>query len=373
MVHSSPPSVAIPVLRDCSAEHFRSSVQSLRRPCIIRGAFVGPCVDLWKDLSYLERQTENKYVRAHVAPDPLHLDFKNKTFKYISMPFHELLRRAKGTEEAKKAYKPFLAKGEGYYLRDVGSIDPKPRKGFQRACFYRDYPELAKDVSLASWYDNNCYFSSVLRVTSPGLRLFTHYDTTHNIYLQVVGSKKITLWAPEEALNLYLQGDKSKVVDIESPDLSLFPLFPKAERHEGCLLPGDLLFVPSLWFHNTFSEEFSIAVNVFWRELPPSLYDINDLYGNRDLLPARKAMDMLNRILKQIEILPRDQRDFYGRLMINEIGTKCLSKPLLSVLLNNRKPEETPREAIEEELKETHGNEEQSKTTELGDGRRREE
>ena len=36
-----------------------------------------------------------------------------------------------------------------------------------------------------------------------------HYDTPHNIYLQVVGSKRVLLWPPEEYLSLYMKGDKS--------------------------------------------------------------------------------------------------------------------------------------------------------------------
>lgn len=39
-------------------------------------------------------------------------------------------------------------------------------------------------------------------------------------------------------------GDKSEVVDIDSPDLKRFPDFVKAKRYECVLEPGDLLFIP---------------------------------------------------------------------------------------------------------------------------------
>jgi len=38
--------------------------------------------------------------------------------------------------------------------------------------------------------------------------------------------------------------DKSKVLDIDSPDTELFPEFYKALQHECVLQPGDVLFIP---------------------------------------------------------------------------------------------------------------------------------
>ena len=41
-----------------------------------------------------------------------------------------------------------------------------------------------------------------------------------------------------------------QVVDIDHPDSEQFPLFASAERYEADLEPGDVLFIPALWFHN---------------------------------------------------------------------------------------------------------------------------
>lgn len=38
--------------------------------------------------------------------------------------------------------------------------------------------------------------------------------------------------------------DKSKVLDIDNPDVDLFPEFHKATRYECVLSPGDILFIP---------------------------------------------------------------------------------------------------------------------------------
>lgn len=45
-------------------------------------------------------------------------------------------------------------------------------------------------------------------------------------------------------MNVIEPGDKSEVLDIDSPDLERFPNFVKARRFECILEPGDLLFIP---------------------------------------------------------------------------------------------------------------------------------
>lgn len=45
-------------------------------------------------------------------------------------------------------------------------------------------------------------------------------------------------------MNVIEPGDKSEVLDIDSPDLERFPDFVKARRFECILEPGDLLFIP---------------------------------------------------------------------------------------------------------------------------------
>lgn len=48
----------------------------------------------------------------------------------------------------------------------------------------------------------------------------------------------------DRRFNVNEPGDKSEVLDIDSPDLERFPEFVKARRFECVLEPGDLLFIP---------------------------------------------------------------------------------------------------------------------------------
>ncbi|XP_035829649.1 tRNA wybutosine-synthesizing protein 5-like [Aplysia californica] len=77
-----------------------------------------------------------------------------------------------------------------------------------------------------------------------------------NILLQIVGSKKVVLFAPSDADFLYMNGDKSEILDMDSPDLERFPLFSGATPYRGYLYPGDMLFIPGMcWFSSLIVPE----------------------------------------------------------------------------------------------------------------------
>lgn len=83
--------------------------------------------------------------------------------------------------------------------------------------------------------------------------------------------------------------------------------------------------VPStaLWFHNVISEEFGVALNVFWKHLPAESYDKTDTYGNKDPMAASRAIQILDRALKTLDELPEEYRDFYARRMVLRIQEKA--------------------------------------------------
>lgn len=79
----------------------------------------------------------------------------------------------------------------------------------------------------------------------------------------------------------------------------------------------------AMWFHNVISEEFGVALNVFWKHLPAECYDKSDTYGNKDPTAASRAIQILDRALKTLEELPEEYRDFYARRMVLRIQEKA--------------------------------------------------
>ena len=203
------------------------------------------------------------------------------------MQFHELVKRVSGEGCERKDY--FISPEEYYYLRSL-SFDNRHR---EVADVRKQFPTLAKDIVFPEFFDDNELFSSVLRMGSPGVQLWTHYDVMDNLLIQIVGRKRMVLYAPSDALNMYLIGDKSEVLDIDNPDVKQFPNFLKAKRYECIIEPGDVIFIPALWFHNALAIDFGIAVNVFWKNLEDKYYDKSDLYGNKDPIPANRVCIVL--------------------------------------------------------------------------------
>ena len=244
-----------------------------REPVIVSSLDLGPCVKTWTP-EYLSMHDSGLPVVAHVSRSP-DLDFLSKNFTYDTMSFSEVVTQAATSTSS------------FYYLRSLASEE----KTKSPADFFHDFPTLASDFHMPDFLPRDRIFSSVLRIASANLSLWTHYDVMDNMLIQVRGEKTVTLFPPSDALNLYLQGDKSLVPSVEEPDLGKFPAVARATRFEAVLRPGDGLFIPALWFHSVKSASFTVSINVFWRHLQESLYDKKDVYGNKDLLPAVQVDD----------------------------------------------------------------------------------
>ncbi|MEH6592316.1 MAG: cupin-like domain-containing protein [Halioglobus sp.] len=105
-----------------------------------------------------------------------------------------------------------------------------------------------------------------------------HYDVPSNIACCVLGSRRFTLFPPEQIHNLYPGpmeptpgGQVVTMVDFKNPD---FERFPRARQALDAavvvdLEPGDAVFYPSMWWHQVeASSPFNIMINFWWRTAP---------------------------------------------------------------------------------------------------------
>jgi lysine-specific demethylase 8 len=135
---------------------------------------------------------------------------------------------------------------------------------------FEQIPELADDISKPPFcalgqgdsYGVNAWFGPEGTV-SP-----LHHDPYHNLLAQVVGQKRVRLYAPSETDLLYphehgVQRNTSQV-DVEAPDAHRFPLFCDAPYEEVLLEAGDVLFMPRGWWHFCRSQSVSFSVNHWW-------------------------------------------------------------------------------------------------------------
>ncbi|KFQ11975.1 tRNA wybutosine-synthesizing protein 5, partial [Leptosomus discolor] len=284
-----------------------------RKPVVLKGMELGTCTAKWT-VDYLSQAEGSKEVKIHVSAVP-QMDFLSKNFVYRTLPFDVFVRRA--AEVKHKEY--FLSEDEKYYLRSVGE---DARKDI--ADIRKQFPNLAEDVQIPEYFEKEQFFSSVFRISSAGLQLWTHYDVMDNFLIQVTGKKRVVLYSPRDAPYLYLSGTKSEVLDVDNPDLEKYPLFVKAKRYQCCLEAGDVLFIPA--FDSLLNFERGICVSFlrnFWLQLVRECYDKSDTYGNKDPTAASRAIQILDRALKTLEELPEEYRDFYARRMVLRIQEKA--------------------------------------------------
>lgn len=94
-----------------------------------------------------------------------------------------------------------------------------------------------------------------------------HWDgqSTHAFLMQIHGVKKYWVWPPSETPFLY-PGENpvnlSPIRDVENPDLEKYPLFAQARGGTLELHPGQMLFVPSRWWHTAKMLTPSITLSI---------------------------------------------------------------------------------------------------------------
>lgn len=127
-----------------------------------------------------------------------------------------------------------------------------------------------------------------------GVTASAHYDSSHNLFVQIKGRKRFTLAPPETArcgLGLYpalhpfyrqvqrdiLDPQWSEAVFVPTPDASSAAAAPVDGSSCGCnvtlfevdLNPGDVLYMPPHWFHRVTSlpspdDSPSFSINSWW-------------------------------------------------------------------------------------------------------------
>jgi len=319
---------------------FADGPASAREPCVLTGLDLGPAPWTWSPEHLAAKPgVASAEVSVHVSASP-HLDFVRKNFAFENVAFGEFLSRLRdeGPETGKKE-----TGKKWYYLRSIGA---NPRK--EPAHALAQFPELAAELRVpgdvlwgsslpaARLAEDARYFSAVLRCSSGGTRLWTHYDAMDNALIQLHGEKRVLLFPPRVSAGLYLEGSSSPVVgwevdghdgtddgtDDRTKRKTAFPAYRAARREarEVLLQPGDVLFIPALWAHHTEALHGpSVAVNVFWRELQKTAYPQKDLYGNADPLAAAEALRLVDAAAKTLANSPRDHKVFYGGLAASRL------------------------------------------------------
>lgn len=143
-----------------------------------------------------------------------------------------------------------------------------------------DLPDaLQSDIDIPDFCQNETYRVGHGRLYSVMLWLGPrtcvsplHFDPLDNVLMQFVGRKAVWLFDPKPNGMWHYAGHEDQQyntspVNPEAVDTVKYPRFvqegPPAVR---CVLnPGDMLYIPSKWWHFVRSVDTSASVNVWWR------------------------------------------------------------------------------------------------------------
>lgn len=159
-----------------------------------------------------------------------------------------------------------------------------------------DIPSLTTAPLISLWMGNQS-------------RIAAHYDATHNLACVISGQRTFTLFAPQQAKNLYIgpidftpAGQPASLVDFEQVDYARFPLFKEAmaNAYEVVLEPGDALYIPSMWWHHVAGQgKLNTMLNYWWRDAP---------------MFAASPMDAMQHAILSIRDLPFEQRQIWREI-----------------------------------------------------------
>jgi histone arginine demethylase JMJD6 len=175
------------------------------------------------------------------------------------------------------------------------STEENPAPYFRNKILYDLFPSLKQDIEplpeyfLPNWLPDRFLVKHVGQTLNRGAAIelyiggkggsfpVLHYDgaATHAFLMQIYGLKEFIIFSPDQEKFLYPSPEKENLsqVNVGKPDLEKFPLYKQASPTTFILNPGELLFVPSHWWHTTkmLSPSITISINVAnqsnWREL----------------------------------------------------------------------------------------------------------
>lgn len=231
-------------------------------------ASLWPASKLWTP-EYLEREFADARFRlsgAYVHTRPVFGPYFDASKPFNIEGVRETMVRVNEHATWSPTSEQFFAGFKGpkwhYYTGKLADLPESLQRDVSPIDLVLDLDPKAREENMNIW------------IGAAGVSAACHYDAYDNINVQLYGRKQWNLYSPtnhtELSLYPFLHFHHAQTqVDVEQPDLDLFPNFKDAIRYEGVTEPGEALYLPSSWFHNVITLNTSINVNS-WVKTPAS-------------------------------------------------------------------------------------------------------
>ena len=224
------------------------------RPVLISGALEHwNALSQWSD-AYLAEAAGAYKAEVIASANGLFPDYltKPEPMSKTRMTLAEFLDRAANPH----AHKPVLVKGETLYI-------------YGKPGLFKEQTDLTNDIPKPDFLSEIDTEPAVMWMSMAGSITPLHYDLINGTLCQIRGRKKVYFFPPDQDKLLYPRGkrfpgmdnfERQSSVDIHDPDLKTYPLFQQVKGQECLLEAGDVLFIPSNWYHEVETLDDSISI-----------------------------------------------------------------------------------------------------------------
>ena len=227
-------------------------------------------VKKWSDVDYINKRLGGKKFRSEKSTSNHFMYFKGgkskmvKSFngtnvhwdpptKPVQITFEDWLKLAvKGqginrNEEREHMYFRVTAQAKssanGWLFNEIGIFQP-------RESFFMVEPKAQRGI--------HCRFGMRSIIAE------NHYDGARNFVIEVGGLRRWILSHPKNCESMYLlpknhPSGRHSEVDWSNPDFNVHPKFKNLFANEVIFKPGEVLYVPTSWFH------YIVSLNVNWQ------------------------------------------------------------------------------------------------------------
>jgi lysine-specific demethylase 8 len=228
-----------------------------RRPAIFRGvAKDWPCTRLWDD-AYLREKVARRSVTVT----------RSKQAVYSVDP-----------EKGHYAPDDMQPMAFGDFLDSISRVtDDGPRWYLHKHNIEQQLPELIPDIRTPEHIEGSAMLLTSLWMGPRGSVTPIHHDFSDNFFVEVRGRKRVVMYAPEpeqafyrlpfRAVNGRSSWHISRVGSLDNVERDEFPQFERAQPIDVTVEQGDVLYIPSFYWHEVHSlDSPSMSLSYWWSQ-----------------------------------------------------------------------------------------------------------